>query len=43
MVQNAKGVAQNPRDQAGTGRWRGANQQVLYTYQLIVNITKSAE
>ena len=30
MVQNAKGVAQNPRDGAASGRWRGTNQQVRW-------------
>ena len=28
MVQNAKGVAQNPRNAGQAGQWRGANQGV---------------
>jgi len=29
MVQNAKGLAQNPRDPTAVGRWRNSNQQLI--------------
>ena len=35
MVQNAKAVAQNPRDPAAGSRWRDANKAVRKLFQIL--------